>query len=309
LLHSTDKGQKKMANKPHQFTTPVGRLVAGSIAEPRTTDYEGQPLVVKTGANKGQPRQDYSFGIAIPKTPGCVHWAQEPWGQPIYALAQQEFPNGEFNHPTFAWKIQDGDSQIPNRRQIKPCDREGWPGHWVMFFSGSSQPRTYNKDGSQQIPADSIKPGYFVQVFGNVTDNKPSQTPGLYINHSMVALTAYGEEIKFGPDVSAAGFGQGVNLPPGASVTPPATFTPPALPGAPATPPAYPAPVASVSQPLPPNVTPNPAILQVPGGIAPIPPAAPAKVMTALANGMPYEDWIKAGWTDTLLIQHGYMTA
>jgi hypothetical protein len=31
--------------------------------------------------------------------------------------------------------------------------------------------------------------------------------------------------------------------------------------------------------------------------------------MTALANGLSYDDYIKAGWTDQQLIDGGYMTA
>lgn len=300
-----------MSNKPYQFTTPVGRLVGGSVFEPRTTDYDGKPLVVKTGANAGQPRKEYSFGVAIPKTSGLTHWSQEPWGTPIYAVAQAGFPNGEFQRHDFAWKITDGDSTIPNKKGIAPNSREGFPGHWVVWFSGGNLPRTYNADGSQQIPAEAIEAGYYVQVFGNVTDNKPSQSPGLYINHSMVALTAYGEKINFGLDVSAAGFGQNVALPPGASATPPAAFSAPApaplIPNV-----AAPAPAPVAAMPPVANVAPNPNMLAVPGApalpVAP-PPAAPVKVMTPKANGMTYEQFINAGWSDTLLIEHGYMTA
>lgn len=299
--------------KPHQLTTPVGRYIGGSIYEPRTTDYDGKPLQVKTGANAGKPRVDYNFGVAIPKTPGCGHWANEGWGAPIWALAHAAFPNGECQRPDFAWKITDGDSTIPNKRMKKPCDNEGYKGHWVIWFSGGQQPRVYNRDGTQQLlDKDIVKPGYFIQVFGSVTDNKPSASPGLYFNHSMIAFSGIGEEIQFGPDVTQAGFGQGVTLPPGATAytgqpVPPAAGVPAtgaALPPPPAAPlppsgsaPAAPPPAQTAVAPPPPTVTPNSDIRTV-----------PAKKMTASAIA-PYDAYIAQGWTDAMLIANGLMTA
>lgn len=295
------------------ITTPVGRLVGGSLYDPETTDYDGKPLV----ARDGSPRVNYQFGVAIPKTPGVTHWANEPWGAPIYALALAEFPNGETQRHDFSWKITDGDSQVPNKKGRKPCEREGYAGHWVIWFAGGYAPTVYNKDGTQTIAEKyAVKPGYYVQVFGNISDNKPSQSPGLYVNHTYVALTAYGPEISVGPDVSAAGFGQGVSLPPGASLTPPGgAFNPqpPAVPGvSPAAPAGMPPPPPSAPSaatlpssppPAPPvAVAPHPGILTPPA-----PPAAPARTLTAAAQGQSYEQLIAAGWTDALLIQHGLM--
>lgn len=331
-----------MTTKSLTFTTPVARLVGGSLYDARTEDFDGKPLVVKTGANAGKPRVEYSFGVAIPKNPGETHWAQNPALAPIYHFAAQQFPNGEFQHPQFAWKIQDGDSQIPNKKGKKNADREGFPGHWIIWFSGGQAPRVYNRDGTQIITEPgAVKLGYWVQVFGNVTDNKPSQSPGLYMNHSMVALTAYGDEIVLGPDVSAAGFGQGVALPPGATMTPPATagaFNPaslppvpgvpaglPQIPGMPAAPvaqvpnlpvspvgsvptPAAPAPIVAAPAPLP--QAPNPAILAVPTPPAAVaPPPVVGRQLTAAANGHTYEQLIANGWTHATLVQHGLMVA
>lgn len=328
------------------ITTPVARLIGGSLYTPRTTDYDGKPLVVKSGPNAGQPRVDFNFGVAIPKTPGVTHWANEPWGGPVWQLAHAAFPAGEAQRHDFAWKITDGDSQIPRKGRNgqpgrKPCEMEGWPGHWVMWFSGGYAPKIFNADGSQQIlEPDAIKLGYYVQVFGNITDNKPSASPGLYINHTFVAFSAYGPEITIGPDVTAAGFGQGVTLPPTASAAPvagafnpaappvPPAVAPAPVPGlppvatapAPGMPPAY-APVSAPPSP-PVAVQPYPAILNpgvppvapapVPGlppvmTAPPAPPVAPARVMLPAAQGATYETLIGAGWTDALLIAHGMM--
>lgn len=277
----------------HSFTTPVARLVGGSVSKAREVmGNDGKPRLNQDG----KPTLDYSFGVAIPKTPGVTHWSQEAWGAPIYQLAQQSWPNGESQRQDFSWKITDGDSTIPNKRGKKPCDQEGYAGHWVIWYSGMMPPRYYTMIGSNepQVLADPsvIENGYYVQVYGNTRSNAPSQSPGMYMNHSMVCLIAYGERIVSGPDVSQAGFGTSA-LPPGASVTPPAAFTPPGVP---------PAQPAIVTPPV--VVAPAPAILT-----PPVPPAAPAKQLTAAANGATYEQLIAAGWTDATLIQHGLMLA
>lgn len=281
--------------KSINITTPVARLIGGDLYTPETKDYDGKPLTMK---DKITPRVDFSFGVAIPKTPGVTHWANEAWGGPIWALGNEAFTNGETQRPDFAWKITDGDSQIPNKRGRKPADREGYPGHWVIWFSGGYAPTIYNANGTEKIlEKDAVKPGYYVQVFGNITDNKPSQSPGMYINHTYVAYAAYGPEIVVGPDVSAAGFGVGAVLPPGATLAPVVgafNVAAPPVPGVPVVVPNIP-------------VVPNPAILNVP--VVPAPPAAPVKNLTALAQGATYEQLLAKGWTDALLIQNGMMLA
>ena len=331
------------------FTTPIGRLVRGSLYKPRTQDAEGKPLVIKSGQNAGQPRVDYYFEIAVPKAPGQTHWATKPadwesnpvtagrvyWGEAIWNQGHLSFPQGQAQWPSFAWKVTDGDSQVPNRKNKKPCDQIGYPGNWVIRFSSGFPPKIFNADGSQQIvQPDAVKPGYYVQVNGDVDGNGSQQQPGVFISHNMVAMAGYGEEIVFGPDPAAAGFGGGA-LPPGASAVPvgggfaptapgaPGAPTPPApaaygQPGTPgmAPPPAGGVPSASPSRP--PAAPPNPAFLGVPPGapvpgMAPPPPAAPAapagpqRTLTAKAGGATYEQLIQAGWTDQTLVQHGLM--
>ena len=200
--------------------TPVGRMVAGSMYKPNTTDYQGNPLTIKTGPNAGQPRQEYFFAIAIAKA-GEQHWSQTEWGQVIAQAGFSGFPNGEAqNRQDFAWKITDGDSQQPNRNNVAPCSKEGYPGHWVLGFSSSFAPKLYNADGTQQLTEpDAIKCGYFIQVSGSVEANGNTNNPGVYLNHNMVALAGYGEEIHTGPDPRSVGFG-GQPLPAGASATP-----------------------------------------------------------------------------------------
>ena len=286
--------------------TPVGRFVAGSLTKPQDKDAEGRPLVYKTGADAGKPRVSYFVGIAIPKA-GEQHWAQTPWGAEIWKTGHEAFPQGQADHPAFAWKIEDGDSQIPNKVGKKNCDREGYKGCWIMKWSSSFAPKTFNRDGSQAVAPDAIKPGYYVQISGSVEGNGSAQQPGVYLNHNMIALSAYGEEIVFGPDASEAGFGTGP-LPAGASAVPLGGFTPPAatpVPGAGMPPPAILPPVRPMATPAPvmpalPPVPPAPAFLQVP-------PPAPAHEMLPAANGITYEAYRAAGWTDANLVQMGMM--
>lgn len=287
--------------KPPQL--PIGRIVLGSLYTPNVKDAEGKPLVVKNGPNVGQARTNFFFALAIPKG-SEQHWAQTAWGAVIWGVGHTAFPQAA-QSPTFAWKIEDGDSVVPNKRGRKPCDNEGWKGHWVLKFSGGFAPKVYRQDGTdlvQEMTEGFIKAGYFVEVAGTVDGNGSQSQPGIYLNHSMVCFRAYGPEITFGPDVKEAGFGVAA-LPAGASATPP--------------PSAIPMPAAGASAPIP--VVPNPGFLQVPIPSAstpavpvPVPPvpASPSSgpQMTAKANGGTYKQFIDAGWTDANLIAQGYMT-
>jgi len=296
-----------MAKQTHQFTTPVGRLVGGSVYTAKTENYDGGPLVVKSGPNAGQPRVEFSFGVAFPKTPGATHWAQEAWLAPVWNLAHAAFPNGEAQRPDFAWKITDGDSTVPKKGRAgapgkRPCDLEGHPGHWIIWFSSGTAPRLYNANGTQQlVEPDAIKNGYYVQVCGNCADNSPSASPGLYFNHSMVALAGFGPVISSGPDVSTAGFGA-APLPAGASSTPPAGFNPaPPTPGAaPAVPGVTPGPNSSYASPNAPVGVPLPSVHGV-----------RAMSSKATSAGLTYESFQVgapgSAWTDALLVQEGYM--
>jgi hypothetical protein len=312
------------------FLSAVGRLVAGSLYKVNTTDAEGNPLKIKNGPNAGQDRSEVYFALAIPK--GAErHWAETPWGQIIWGVGHGSFPNGAAQSPAFSWKITDGDSTVANTKGKRPCDREGYKGHWVLNYSSGFKPKIVTADGSQPIlEDDAVKTGYYVQVYGYADGNGSSQRPGVYLNHTAVAFAGYGPEIVTGPDLTNVGFGQGTALPvgasavplgamqapasmpaaPGAPVMPPVPGAPvmPPVPGAPAMPPVPGAPVAA---PLP--VVPNHAFVAATGAVpgAPAMPAAPLtpdQRLTAAANGASYADLVGAGWTDALLIQHGLMT-
>lgn len=284
-----------------EILLPVGRMIGGSLFKPQArTDNAGKP---KIGAD-GQPETAFNFGVAIPKQ-GEQSWAQTAWGQQIYQVGAAAYPNMVQN-PSFAWKIIDGDSQIPNKKGRKPCEQEGYPGHWILWFSQSWSPKLCNANGTQELTEpDAIVPGYFVQVFASVKGNAPSPTPGVYLNPMAVALAGYGQRIETSSvDTTGVGFGQGP-APVGMLATPPAGMTvpPPAVPtGLPGmTPPPMPAAIPPV-QPVPGFVNGPPA------GIAPPPAPAPTgPVMLPAANGVTYEAYRAAGWTDEQLRSAGYM--
>lgn len=293
---------------------PPGRLVWGSVYNPREKDAEGKPLLIKTGPNAGQPTKRWSFGVAIAKG-SEAHWNQTKWGSDIYNTAARAWPNGQFQAPSFAWKVTDGDSTVPNKAGKKPCDREGYRGCWVLAFDSSYAPQLYDRFGEKPLQEPGmIKTGYFVEINGTVAGNGSGNQPGMFLNPGMIAFTAYGDEIVGGPDASSVGFGK-APLPPGASAVPlsamgGAPAVPPAAPSPPQQSPTYTGTLASDAAHLAgaTYVQPNPGILMPPPPpTAPVAPPAPARVMTAQAGGATYEQMVGAGWTDALLIQHGMM--
>jgi hypothetical protein len=290
-------------------TTPVGRLVGGSLY--LLTDNKDDKGQVKIGTN-GQPQQSCWFHVAIPKGTER-HWAETPWGREIWEEGHKGHPSYA-PHPSFAWKIEDGDDTTPQikRQGRKNSDNENLKNCWLLKFSSSFLPKIYNKDGSQTITEpDAVKLGYYVQVNLDVACNTGA-SPGVYLNPRMVALSAYGPEINYGMDPAAAGFGA-APLPAGASAVPPAGFSPaPPVPPSSFSP-APPGPVVAPPVTVAPVVTPAPDFLTppVPGAVAPPPaPAAsrvPQHIMTAAANGVTYEAYVAAGWTDKQLVDNGLM--
>lgn len=285
---------------------PVGRLVQGSLHKGDSTDNKGNPLVVKTGPNAGQPRVSYFFAVAISKG-AETHWNQTAWGQQMWASGATGFPQHHALR-AFAWKVVDGDDTEPNANLKRPCDAEGFPGHWVVKFSGGFAPKVYQQDGAAfpQLTAEAVatlKLGGYYKVSGNVDPNGDATKPGIYVNHDMVLFVGHGPEIVYGPDAASVfGAAGPVALPPGASVVP---VGPAVMPVA----------AAVVVPPAAVAVVPHTAILTPPAAPVspPVPPrppaapAAPARTLTAKAGGASYEALLGAGWTDATLVEHGLM--
>lgn len=311
---------------PKQFTTPVGRLVQGSLYDKYQKKDDKGNLVLSTKPGEGfnKPIDYYFFAVAIPKA-GEQHWASTSWGAVLWA-AGHEGDAAAGQRPTFAWKVTDGDSQVPNARNKKPCEQEGFPGNWVISFKSSYAPKVAN--AVTGAPAWDAQPnlinlGDFVEVNASTVYNANTQKPGVYINPSAVCLRGYGPRISVGPDLASAGFGA-APLPGGASLTPLAGAPMPPVPGAAMAPPPPPAPMAAVAPPPPPApapvvVVPNPAILQVAPPPAPAaaavvappapPPAAARQVRNPAGQVFDHAALLAAGWTDATLAANGYTPA
>lgn len=258
-----------------EFISPVGRLVGGDPWKGNTTDFQNQPLVVKTGANAGQPRTEYFVQIAIPKTNPDFN----AFYATIVAESRAAFPSlfdaaGNCVFAAFAFKVSDGDDQTVNLKGKRPCDREGFPGHWIVNFSGGFAPKCYNLAHAPLLDPTSIKRGDYVRISGMCNGNNSATTPGVYLNPGLIELVGYGEAITSGPDAAVV-FATPAALPAGASATPLAGPGPP--PVAPV--PGVPAPIAAVAPVpgvAPVAVQPDPAFLAVPGApvVAPVAPVA-----------------------------------
>ena len=303
--------------QPVPFNTGVGRFIGGSCYEGSTLDDKGQPKVYKTGAKQGQQRTDYSVGIALPKTQG--HWATEPgWGATIWAEGHASWPQGQAQRPDFAWKIIDGDSTMPNKKMKRPCDQVGYPGHWILWFGGTTPPPVavaVSGPAQWNDTPGTCMPGDYIEIRGSVSSNESDQTAGMYLNIAAVCLRGYHPDGRIAAarvNLADAGFGS-VPLPAGAVVqpmgnalapaAPPAPVATPSTPAAPI-PPAAPAPAPSAPTP----VVPNPAVLGAPPPVTvPPPPVAPAKTYAVTHGDATYHAWVAQGWTDDTLRAAGHM--
>jgi hypothetical protein len=282
------------------FSTGIFRLVSGSVHEAQTKDSKGNPLTIKSGPNAGQPTQRYSFGIAVPKVPG-KHWSESgiDWLTLIWQTGHEQM-GALAQRKDFSWKVQDGDSTEVNKANRRNCDNEGWPGHWVVFFSSSFAPKCFTADAQAETDPKNIKRGHYVRVAGSVIGNGDTGNPGVYVNHSMVLHSGIGPEITFGPDAKTA-FAAPAAAPAGMAPVPQtpaqAAFAPPPA-ATPAPPPAAPLP-ARTPPPAPVAVQPSPSFIAPPPAAVAPPPAAPARVWKEA--GTTYEQYIAAGWNDDQL--------
>jgi hypothetical protein len=185
-----------------------------------TDDKTNLPKFQQDGVTK---RMSSYIAVAIPKIAG-VPWRQTEWGQVIVREAQESWNLGESLHPTFAWKVTDGDSTIPKKPfggkpgRI-PAQCEGYPGHWVISCSTELGIKCYHVGKyapHEEIQnKEEIKCGDYCRVLIGVKSNKPSQSPGVYINPTLFELSRAGQRIVTGdgPDAATAFGGSAPVLP------------------------------------------------------------------------------------------------
>ena len=186
--------------KYYNYTSPIGRLVSGSPSTFRTTTQAGEPLIYKSGINKGQPKKEYYIGVAYEKTQADVPM----FINELKGYASKEWPNlfdasGNCSYPDFADKITDGDSTEMNKNQRRPSDNPDWKGCWVIWFTSDREPSCVSAGAASLIEAKEIKTGYYVRVKGSTCKNT-GNTPGMYMNLEGVELSGYGPEISNRPD-------------------------------------------------------------------------------------------------------------
>jgi hypothetical protein len=286
-----------------KFTTPVGRLVQGSAGEAQVvTDYNTKQPELD---DQGQLQHEYYIGVAFPKE-GTTHWGQTEWGQKIWAIGHGAYPAGQAGSQLMAWKVTDGDSQVPNKVNKKPCDQEGFPGHWVMSCKTQYAPTTWNRDGTQRIAASEFYRGCYVQIHVVVKGGKSIEQPSVFLNHNLIALAGHGQEISGGIDVGEAGFGAAA-LPAGASATPVAQLNTANIPQQPVMQP------PGVQQPVmqPPGVQqpvmqpPGTPVMQPPGTPVMQPPGTPVMAPPEVS----YQTADGKVWTHAQLIAGGITEA
>jgi len=257
-----------------EILTPVGRMVAGHPMESHAVkdDKTKQP---KVNVN-GEPLMSTTVGLAIPKN-GEQHWNQTEWGALIYNEAVQSFPKGDYNVPSFSWKIVDGDSMVPNKQQKIPAEREGYAGNWIIFASNGFPVSCYhvNRYEPHQVIQNKaeIKKGDYVRMLISVCGNNingPVLTSGLYINPEALELTRAGILIVSEGSVDAnAAFGGSVGQVPAGALVDPNVQAPPPLTQVPGQAPPPPAPPVTPAQDfLDPNASlppPPPATYTVAG--------------------------------------------
>jgi hypothetical protein len=180
--------------------------------------------VYKSGEKEGQPRTDYFMALAVEKT-NTLGIALKKQIEDLAALAFPDLhTNGVLKEGAeLSTKVTDGDSTKVNKKGKRPCDQEGYPGHWVFSFNTSTPPECFTKGGASRIkdPKD-VKTGYFIRINGNMQPNGSKGNPGIYLNPNMVELVAYGAEIRGNRPEASSVFGGAPEeaLPAGASATP-----------------------------------------------------------------------------------------
>jgi hypothetical protein len=185
-----------------QLLSPVGRLVQGNFFEGASTNMEGQLLTFKDG----RPRQEFFMAVAFakddPETKEMISQINEEGKLGFPKL----FPKGkDCINPNFSWKIQDGDSDVPNSKGNKNCDRPGFPGNFILTFKSSYAPKVYQKGGEIELnDPEAIKRGDYIRVIFHVKSNKSSQRPGLFLNQIAVEFYGKGEEIRTEPSYGSA---------------------------------------------------------------------------------------------------------
>jgi len=194
-------------SRPEQITVLIegARLVKGHPITQKQKMKDDEP--VWRDAARTVPAMETFFAIAIPKQ--GPDWKVSAWGSQIVAKALIDYPAGESNAPAFHWKVDDGDSTIPNQAGNVISEYEGYPGNWVLrcvtSFAISAFHLGKYKSIEQIQNADEIKCGDYCNVVVMVGGNF-AQSKGMYVNPHIFVLSRPGEQIVSSSGPSAEEF-------------------------------------------------------------------------------------------------------
>ena len=274
------------------ITTPKGRIVGGSVFKGSSRDFYNNERPLRDGA----PDVRWHFALAIPKT--------DPGWHAVLGLlnrvAHEGFPgivdaNGNLGahlNGKFAWKYEDGDAPKYDDKGVQLPIRSGYPGSWILKINNLEMVPCFDAAGNHIAP-DTVKLGFYAQLQiyvkanGLQTDNR-----GIYVSANGLRLISGepGDIIEthatydqmFGADTQGPP-APGTSRAPATNQAPATTNTPPARDGFAAN--------AGASTPPVPNSA----------------PAVPGRTMLPKAKDSTYENFIAQGWTEQMLIDHGYM--
>lgn len=270
------------------FNTPVGRIVQGSVAMQQQKDIDtNQPMKDE----HGNPVMGTFIALAFPKVlpNGQPNTEFDAWWNQIKQVAAASWPalfpqgpTGQCVNPRFSWKYQDGDGRDQSGKSV--ADKPGFKGNHVVRFYTSFPVRCFHEGKFAaheeiQNPAEIIKRGYWVRIFGEVKSNNATgtQVPGISLYPKLLSFVERGEEIVSGPDAQTAFGNAAVGWRPPASASPIPTggVTAPAV-----SVPSVAAPAISVPAPVP------------------TPPAGPAVAPALAAQGITWPMLQAQGWTE-----------
>lgn len=219
----------------YTFLTPVARLIHGHPMKRnlKINDKTKLPVLDKTGR---QIEETY-IGIAIPKGSES-DWKDTDWGKSILSAALDPVKGYDIQmtkRNDFSWKVVDGDSDIPNKKGHAPNEDIYKRGHWVVHLNTRIPYNCYHAGKYSPLDAiqdvNAIKLGDYIRVQIEAVGNKPSETPGVYLNPKILELSRPGEAIireAQGPDAASVfGGGAPAQVVPTPAPAAPAPATPP----------------------------------------------------------------------------------
>ena len=260
-----------MTDPNSTFITPVGRIVGGSLSKPSLKDFDGND----------RTRPQWSILLAIPKTDPEVNGLIDK----IKAIGRGAFASNpaQCERADFSWKLRDGDSTAVNKKGVRWCDKEGYPGHWVFSLSTNFDDfQVYDAAATGPIDAATVKTGDYVRILGDCRGNDNANNPGVYLNLRGAQFIREGERIATGSSIDAgAAFRAAMGGAPAPAAAPPA--------------PDVVAKAVGQAPPAPPVAPPAP------------PSAGPQLTDKGRAESCDPAAWMASGWTEDQLRAGGYI--